>query len=281
MDVAARMVALGILVAALGLPPVPAAGQDANPMFAALANEKWAARTAEHARVLAELAFLEGVLASDRRSVALLLLDSEDIRDCLVEKAEAEAADAELAAVYLDKHPLRVGSVARIAAATQAIDHFVESELRGRQALAEVLEAERAALRGALEARGGAADPAARTQALMRLQAEMDVDRIEHEAAAGRYRAMLEQGDTAGLLGSMPEQATFLARRTSRRLNNPRTEDERYGENHPTRVQQKEFRELLETTLRQQLETAIAAQEAQVELDAAVREALAAALEAG
>lgn len=278
MDKAARILGLGILVAALGLPPLTATGEDANPVFAALANEKWAARSAEHARTLAELAFLEQLLASDRRDVALLLLDSDDIRDCLVEKAEAEAADAELSSVYLDKHPLRVGSVARIAAADQAVAHFVESELRGRQALAEVLEAERGALQGALVARGGAADPAARDLALRRLHAELDVDRIQQEAAAGRYRVMLEQGDSAGLLGCMPERVTFLAQRTARRLNNPRTEDARYGESHPSRAQQKEFRQQLEAVLLQQLELAIAAEEARIELDVAVRDALAAAL---
>lgn len=279
MEAIARFAVPGFLIVAMGMPVASRAGQTDNPMFTSLANEKWAARDAEHVRVRAELAFLEALLGSERRGVALWLLDSEDMEDCLVEKAEAEAADAELAAVYLDQHPLRVGSQARIAAAEKAVSHFAEAILRGREALAEVLDAERNALRGALVARGAAPDPAVRRTALLRQHAELEVERLQQQAAVIRYREMLAKADTAGLLGALPDRGTFLAQRTSRRLHNPRSGSATRGEAPPSRVQQREAQEQLEAVLMTQLEQAIAAEEARIELDEAVQEALAEALE--
>ncbi len=279
MESVARLVLSCLSMILLGTAAGPAAGQAPNPVFAAMANEKLAARDADHLRAVAEVAFLEGLLASERRDVALLLLDDEDLRDCLVERAEAAATDAELATTYLEQHPLRVGSMARVSAADQALEHFAVSAVRGRRALAEVLDAERAALRGALEIQGLAIDLDAHRAALQRLDAELEVEGIGQRAVTGHYRALLEQSDVAGLLGALPERVTFLAVQTSRRLRNPRADSLRYGENHPAMVQQREARAQLEGALDEQLENAIAAEEARIEMGEAVQAAVAEALQ--
>lgn len=278
MEHVARLVLSCVLLVAAASPTNPARGQTPNPAFAAMANEKLAARDVEHLRAVAELAFIEPLLASDRREVALLLLDDADLRDCLVERAEASAADADLATVYLEQHPLRMGSTARLSAAEQAVERFVVSAVRGRQAMAEVLDAERAALRGALEAQGHAPDPEVLRAALRRLDAQLEVDHIGQRAATHHYRVMLELADVPGLLGALPERVTFLAQRTSRLLNNPRAASLVYGEKHPSRVQQREAAEQLEVALDEQLTTAIAAEEARIELGEAVQAAVAVAL---
>lgn len=230
------------MVAAVS-PTSPARGQAANPVFAAMANEKLAARDVEHLR------------------------------------AVASAADADLATVYLEQHPLRVGSVARVSAAEQAVERFVVSVVRGRQAVIEVLDAERTALRGALEAQGHVPDPEALRVVLLRLDAELEVEHIGQRAATHHYRVMLERADVPGLLGALPERVAFLAQCTSRLLNNPRAASLVYGEKHPSRVQQREAAEQLDVTLDEQLTTAIAAEEARIELGEAIQESLTAALE--
>jgi hypothetical protein len=274
MESVARLVLSCVLMVVVGSPTLRARGQTPNPVFAAMANEKLAARDVQHLRGVAELAFIEALLASERREVALLLLDDEDLRDCLVERAEAVAADRDLAATYLDQHPLRMGSMARVSASEQAVEHLVASAVRGRQAMVEVLDAERGALRGAIEAQGGAPDPEVRRGALLRLDAELEVEHIGQRAATNHYRVMLEQSDVPGLLGALPERVRFLAQRTSRLLNNPRAASLVYGENHPSRIQQKEAAEQLQVALDEQLTTAIAAEEARIELGEAVQAAV-------
>lgn len=270
---------LGVLLA-LVLPHEALSQSRADQVFATVANEKMATRTAEHIRLTAELVFIRELLAGDRRDQGLLLLDDEELRESLLERSEAKLADAELAAVYLDKHPLREGSQARIEAAERAVERNAEAILRARTTWAEVQAAQRDAVAGALSGRGLTVDAPAQRAALDLALAEADVERIQQQAAVDRYRETVDQGDSNSIVRTLPDRSVFIARHLTRQLNNPRARPQASAEggNHPSRADADEVEKNLEASRDAAVELAVAAEAARAEMLQVVADALSARL---
>ena len=167
------------------------------------------------------------------------MLDDSLIREALLERAEAELADAQMAEAYLDQHPRRVGSLARVAAAGEAVDRGAREAMETREMRVEMLEAHQAALLEALEQRGQEPDTTALEAALHQGIAELAVARVGLQVEVDRYRELREAGDDTRLVLALPEEVGQPARHLSRQLTAARTEDMRqsqaYGDRHPSK----------------------------------------------
>ena len=261
---------------AVVLPFDAPAQSRADQVFAAVANEKLATRSAEHVRLVAELGFVQELLEGDRRDEGLLLLDDEELRESLLERSEAMLADAELELAYLDKHPLREGSSARIAAAEQAVDRNAEAILRARTTWADVLAAQRDAVAGALAGRGFGVDAPMQRAALELALAEADVERIQQQAAVDRYRETVDRGDGNSIVRTLPERSIFIARHLTRQLNNPRARPKAAadGGSHPSRADADVVEQNLASSRDAAVALAVAAEAARAEMLQAVAVAL-------
>jgi hypothetical protein len=208
------------LIAALllGLQPdvARAQGSQYDDAFTDLASTALAEREAERIRLQAEVAFVSGLMVAGAGEPGMLLLDDGELRDALLERTEAGLADAELALVYLETHPLREGSQARIRAAQTAVDRGADTVLQSRLTWVEVLTSQRDAVLEALATRGLTIEPQALELALQQALAEAQLDRIQQEAAVAHYRDLVERGDTDNLLRLLPERSSFEARYLSR-----------------------------------------------------------------
>ena len=233
-------VCLAVLSAAVLGAPAPAhASRAADEAFAAEASQVLASNEAELVRLRAEIGFLSERLESSHAAEALLLLDDSLIREALLERAEAELADAQMAEAYLDQHPRRVGSLARVAAAGEAVDRGAREAMETREMRVEMLEAHQAALLEALEQRGQEPDTTALEAALHQGIAEPAVARVGLQVEVDRYRELREAGDDTRLVLALPEEVGQPARHLSRQLTAARTEDMRqsqaYGDRHPSK----------------------------------------------
>ncbi len=236
------LLALFLLTAiACSAPAWAGVNSGADEAFAQEASQVLAANEVELVHLRAEIGFLQERLESNHADEALLLLDDESIREALQERAEAELADAQMADAYLDQHPRRVGSQARVAAAKEAAERGARDAMETRTLQAEVLEAQQTALLEALEQRGLDPDPAALELALHQGIAEFAVARIGLQVEVDRYRELREAGDDARLVLALPEEVGQPARHLSRQLTAARLEDARqsqvYGDKHPSKVE--------------------------------------------
>jgi len=269
------------LALVLAQPAASLAQSRANEVFATVANEQLAARNAEHVRSMAELRFIQGLLEGDRRDEGLLLLDDEELRESLLERSEATLADAELALAYLEQHPLREGSSARIAAAEKAVTRNADAILRSRTTWAEVQASQRDAVAGALTGRGLAVDPEVQRAALTLALAEADVEQIQQQAAVDRYREVVAQGDSNSVVRTLPERSIFLARHMTRQLNNPRARSRGGNDrtSHPSKADPDSVEKSLTASRDAAVELAVAAEAARVEMLQAVAVAMRGMLE--
>lgn len=277
-------VCLAVLSAAVLAAPAPArASRAADEAFAAEASQVLASNEAELVRLRAEIGFLSERLESSHAAEALLLLDDTLIREALLERAEAELADAQMADVYLDQHPRRVGSSARVAAAGEAVDRGAREAMEAREMRAEMLEAHQTALLDALEQRGQEPDVKALERALHEGLAELAVARVGLQVEVDRYRELREAGDDARLVLALPEEVGQPARHLSRQLTAARTEDmrqsEAYGDRHPSKVESAGKAERIGEQLASALDLAVRTEVTRLKLLWAQQQALEARLD--
>ena len=237
-----RPIALILLLAPLLLLlPRPAqASRAADEALAAEISEVLAANETELLALRARLAFLRDKMESNHPDEALLLLDDEAVFEALVERVEAELADARLGEAYLDQHPRRVGSLARVEAGRQEVERSARWGMESLAVREEMLEARQTALLGALEERGLAPDMEALEGELYRGIASLEADRIVLQVEVDRYRELRDVGDDERLVLAHPDGVVRPTRHLARQLAAAVAEDARnaqtYGNKHPTRV---------------------------------------------
>ncbi len=272
-----------LLLTTLLLPGLARAQSPAyDTAFTDRASTEIATREAERVRLEAEVGFLSGLMIAGAIEPAMLLLDDEELRDALLERTEAGLADAELALVYAESHPLREGSMARMRAADNGVERTAQTVLDSRMTWLEVLTSQRDAVLKALAERGLTIAPHAMDLALQQALADAQLERLQAEAVVAHYRDLLDRGDVDNLLRLLPEstsfQAVYLARvgRGGRggRGDRGRSSSDRTARNDPKAAQELNARALA-TSLYQALE----AEEARVQMQRAVETALSAQIE--
>jgi hypothetical protein len=235
-----RSIAMFMLLLVLLLPRPARASRAADEALAAEISAVMAANETELLAVQARLTFLRDRMESSHPDEALGLLDDEAVSEALVERIEAELADARLGEAYLDQHPRRVGSLARIEAARQEVERSARWSMEAMEVQVEMLVARQTALLGAMDERGLEPDMQALEGELHRGIASFEATRIMLQVEVDRYRELRDAAATERLVLALPDGVARPARHLARQLSAAAMEDVRnaqtYGDKHPTRV---------------------------------------------
>lgn len=273
-----HLAACAALLLALG---APAAARGSSPLdvaFAAEASRSLAETEVERIRLGEEISFLKDRIESEHREDVLLLLDDDGVLAALIERAEARLADARVGTQYLEQHPRRVGSRARVAAVEGALEQLAWTALEGREMHAAVLDAQAAALTAALAERSLSADPRALEVALVGALVEVEVERIGLQVEVDRYRELREQGQLSQLRLLLPPRVAAPTHHLTRELNAAHLDEARhsiaYGDEHPSRVDARQSVQLIEDALGESMARAVGAEVTRLKLLWAEQQAL-------